>query len=130
MWECGVEDPGWRSTGLWDGEDIELGRQGCGSTRLGIQEYRGTGLGMWAAGCRGTELRMLGKGVGGVGIDGFGSDSPRQWDAEIQSWRCELQGYRDSGLGVWDEAVQGFGMCAVRVQGCGMQTAQIQGSGL
>lgn len=40
----------------------------------------------------------------------------------------EVLRYRDSGLGVWDEAIQGFGMCAVSVQGCGMQTPQ--GSGL
>lgn len=131
------------------GLEIQAPRvQGCGMGRIsswgdrdvGVQgwEYRNTEEQMWgcglqecrAAGCRGTELRMLEYGAGGVGIGGFGSDSPRQWDAGVQSWRCELLGYRDSGLGMWDKMVQGFGMCAVGVQGCGMQTAQTQGSRL
>lgn len=36
-------------------------------------------------------------GAGGVGIGGFGSDSPRQRDGGIQGWRCELQGSRAAG---------------------------------
>lgn len=64
-------------TGMWEYR--------AGNT--GIQRYKAGNVGCKRAGCRGTELRMLGYGAGGVGIGRFCSDNRRQWDAEIQSWR-------------------------------------------
>lgn len=58
--------------------------------------------------------------------------SPRQRDEGIQSEGYTLLGYRDSGLGVWDEAVQGFGMGTLGCRRRGYEAVgcRMQGMGL
>lgn len=143
---CAMQTYRARDVGMWGGgsrlqaEETGMWEYRAGNT--GIQRYRSGNVGCKRTGCRDTELRMLGYGARGVGIEGLvliiqGSRMQRYragdvngWVTGIQGWECGMKPYRDLGCVLRVSRAVGrrpHKAVGCRIQGHGALLARLQG---